>query len=211
MHRAHVSWADQADIHFGQFGHGRRRPALHGKWLVRSVIAQRQAVNQSSGLHARQCANAIENAPEVTDLLCPLRKFAGGNRDRHSYYVTGIEPGIHMVQLPQAANQKTGANQQDQRKRHFRNHQRVARAVSARIRSGAAQALLQRLIQICFSHAQRRQQTCSQSSEQRNPQRERQDRGVQSNFVGSWQPLRQEFHNQDYAVMREYHSQRSSR
>src|SRR5271169_1900219 len=69
MHGAHISGADEAYIHFGQLGHGRRRPARHGNRLVRAVTAQWQTVNESGRLHAGQAANALENSAEVSDLL----------------------------------------------------------------------------------------------------------------------------------------------
>src|SRR5271170_5826264 len=34
MHRAHIPGADEAHIHFGKVGHGRRRPALQGNRLM---------------------------------------------------------------------------------------------------------------------------------------------------------------------------------
>jgi hypothetical protein len=59
MHRAHVAGADQTHIKLGLIGHRYDRPALHLHRLVRAITAERQNVDDSGGLHARQSANPL--------------------------------------------------------------------------------------------------------------------------------------------------------
>src|SRR5215471_5418643 len=73
-----------------------------------------------------------------------------------------------MIELPQAADQQSGSDQQDQRQRHLRDHQRLGKTVTQRSRLPIPPHTLQNRVQVKPSHPEGRSKSTEDSSQQRD-------------------------------------------
>ena len=115
-----------------------------------------------------------------TAALC----FLGRPRNRHGHGedVRRLEAGICPAQRPEAANHESGADEQNQRQRHFGDDQRVARPLAARVAVGLAEALLQRIVEIAAHEPGSGDQARRQSGEDGSQRGEGQHEAIHLHF-----------------------------
>src|SRR5262249_20696859 len=102
---------------------------------------------QTGRLHARERVETFQQSPvEVNFPFLLVADNAWVSQDRQ--HLVALEAGINSVKSPQAADHQTSANQQGQRQRDLRNHQRLSQAEAQRAGWRAAFATFENWIQI---------------------------------------------------------------
>ena len=108
----------------------------------------------------------------------------GRQRDFHRQHLVGAESGIHLLKLPQAADQQAGADEQHDRHRDFGDDQQLARAAADR-RALRAAAFLQRVVEVLLRQVEGRHQAEQHARRHRRDQREDEHAAVQSDLIGA--------------------------
>ena len=80
----------------------------------------------------------------------------------------GIETRIKIAQVNKAVDQKSGANEQQKRHRHFANNKEIAEAIAPAPGARVASAFLQIFVEIKTRGLRRRNQPKDQSCKQTN-------------------------------------------
>ena len=100
----------------------------------------------------------VEQTPEETDVLFVVGVGGKVQVDPHRQDVLGIETRVDAVQLDQAPNHQSGADEQHERDRHLGHDEAIAGDLLAQRRGRTAEAFAKRLHQ-GSTDRQGRQQT----------------------------------------------------
>ena len=142
---------------------------------------------EGSGLNAGNGIEAVLNlAPSGANGLRGADR--GGKRHVEGQHVVGIESGIDAPEFGEAANHQSGAGQQDERQRHFHDHENPLGAMPGAARP--APSFLERFLKIVLRILERRRQAEQNSCQHGNGEHEQQHAPVEMDFLGSRQCLR---------------------
>ena len=160
--RVEVAAGDQRDPHRGEVSRRdrsrlRRQALPVGLRMIFDldaaavvVAAERQDVHRADVATRRACARRAPRAADRTASGRLPRSAPSAATTSIVSTLFGREAGVDLLQLPQAANQQPGADQQHDRQRDFGDDQRFARAAA----DGCAlllAAFLQRVVEILSS------------------------------------------------------------
>ena len=106
---------------------GRERVIFQHQSVVALAVGHRQVGDGSDTGHSRK---ALELRHQLFVEACGifgLRIFAAGKREPHRQQVLGLEARMDATELPERARHQAGADEQNQRQRHLRDHERTPR------------------------------------------------------------------------------------
>ena len=100
------------------------------------------------------------------------------------------ESGIEIAQMDEAVDQEPGADQEDERNRDLRDHERAAETFSAYACAGIAAAFLERVVEVEMRSLTGRGQTEEKAGDNRNQEGENENFGVDPDHVRMGEILR---------------------
>ena len=109
--------------------------ALHGDVPVPSGTGERGDIGEAGGAHVGVGAHLGEQALVVVAQALPLVS-AGLRADADQQHTLAHEAGVEVLQIAQAAHEEPGADQQEERDGHLRDHQDAAQIEAAAPRGG---------------------------------------------------------------------------
>ena len=105
---------------------------------------ERHAAGGAGGHDARHRAQPLDAVAHHLLDAFGLQEPRPGQRHPHRQHVVRVEAGIDAAERDRRADQQRRADEQDERERHFGDHEQRARLVLPEAGAGTARALLER-------------------------------------------------------------------
>ena len=164
---------------------GRRRVALEAGVVGVHLAIGREPGHRRDAGHAGQLAQAGHQAIEEGDARRPPSDRRAGQHHAEGRHVLAVEAGIDRHQLLKAAEEKAGADDEDDGERDFGHDQAAAHARARAARGGALPAFLERDRDHLLAQVQQRRHAEDQAGDDRHAEREQQHLPVERDVEGA--------------------------
>src|ERR1700751_5558550 len=122
----------------------------HG--LVRTAL-EGQIIDRSCGVDSGKMLDALEDLIEELRLLCCVGELSVVDHEGEGEDVVLVESRIDGLEIPEAAQHESGADEKNKREGNFDDDQAGTGFAGAAFGVGMAQALFEGFVDVSFGHA----------------------------------------------------------